>query len=142
MSDRHPTDAHGAEQQQAAARRSPALEWIVSLLGFVLVAGLIGLLFYDAFEPGTPPQLQAKAGRVTPMGDRYHVAVTVTNDGGTTAASVKVEGWLERNGETIETASTTYDYVPADSKAEGGVLFTRDPRTHRLRLEASAYASP
>jgi uncharacterized protein (TIGR02588 family) len=141
MPDRDHADAHDEDRAQSE-HKTPALEWITAALGLILVTGAIALLVYDAFEGETLPRLRAVAGTVTPVGDRYRVEITVQNDGGSTAASVNVEGALTRSGRTIETASTTFDYVPSHSRTTGGMFFTRDPRRYRIELDANAYMDP
>ncbi len=55
---------------------------------------------------------------------------------------VNIAGGLKRDGKTIESASVTFDYVPAHSSASGGMLFARDPRSYQIRLGAKAYMEP
>jgi len=136
--DTHQQDLNGPEK-----RKVPLLEWIVSLLGLVLVIGTSGMMIYYAFyQQGTPPRLWAAGHGVTLIGDRYLPEFTVYNDGGASAAMVNVAGRLRRDENTLESASVTFDYVPAHSSASGGMYFTRDPRTHQFRLDADAYIEP
>lgn len=135
-SDKQQTGRNGGEH------KAPALEWIASALGLILVTGSIGLILYDALDQDTLPQLNAEAGSVSAVGGRYLIEITVRNHGGSTAASVNVEGALKRGGKTLETASATFDYVPAHSQTTGGMLFSHDPRQYRLELDATAYMDP
>ncbi len=88
------------------------------------------------------PRLWAAGHGVTLIGDRYLPEFTVYNDGGASAAMVNIAGGLKRDGKTIESASVTFDYVPAHSSASGGMLFARDPRSFQIRLGAKAYMEP
>ncbi|MBA2492099.1 MAG: hypothetical protein H0V34_10510 [Gammaproteobacteria bacterium] len=131
------------DRNGSGKRKVPLLEWIVSLLGLVLVIGTSGLMIYYAFyQQGTPPRLRAAGEGVTSIGDRYLLEFTVYNDGGASAAMVNIAGGLKRDGKTIESASVTFDYVPAHSSASGGMLFARDPRSYQIRLGAKAYMEP
>ena len=145
MPDHRPSDTQwGAHQadREAPKERIPVLEWIASALGLMLVVGALGLIVYDAFVPDTPPQLTAETTCIMPFEGRYLVEVMIRNNGGLTAAQVNVEGTLKQRGKTIEVASTTFDYVPAYSSAEGGLFFTHNPRTYQLQLKANAYQEP
>ncbi|WP_158044815.1 hypothetical protein [Skermanella pratensis] len=120
----------------------PPLQWATALLGLVMTVGSIGLILYDAFDQDTPPKLQAHAERHSRIHGRHLVEFVVTNDGGATAARVTVEGTLGRAGTTLETASVTFDYVPAHSQTRGGMLFDHDPGTNDVTLEAKSYTEP
>ena len=87
-------------------------------------------------------KLQAHVERWLQIDSRYLVEIVVTNTGGSTAARVKVEGTLRKGERTVETASTTFDYVPAHSQARGGMLFTHDPGAHDMTVEPKAYTEP
>ncbi len=144
MAERSPPDEHqdAPQKNRASENKTPALEWIAAALGLILLVGSLGPILYDAFDQDTPPRLEAQAGPVVSVGSRYLVQVTVWNHGGSTTAAVNVEGTLKQNGKTIETASTTFDYVPAHSSTKGGMFFTHNPRAYRIQLEANAYMEP
>ncbi|UEM01840.1 hypothetical protein JL101_017745 [Skermanella rosea] len=120
----------------------PPLEWATALLGLAMMVGSIGLILYDAFDQDTPPKLQAHAERHSTIDGRHLVEFVVTNDGGATAARVTVEGTLGKAGTAVETASVTFDYVPAHSRTRGGMLFDHDPGTHDVTFEAKSYTEP
>ncbi len=128
--------------ERGSSRDIPALEWGAAVLGLVLIVGSIAGLLYGAFEQDTPPNLRAESGRIIPVSGRYLVQVKVRNHGGTTAASVLLEGKLQRDAKTIEVAAALFDYVPAHSMTEGGLFFTHDPRAYELRLETKSYEKP
>jgi uncharacterized protein (TIGR02588 family) len=129
-------------QDGQGRHKVPPLEWATALLGLILAAGSIGLILYDAFDQETPPKLHAQVEQLLRIDNHYLVKIVVTNDGGSTAAKVKVEGRLRKGEKTVETASTTFDYVPAHSQARGGMLFTYDPGAHDMTLEPKAYTEP
>jgi uncharacterized protein (TIGR02588 family) len=132
-----------ASRQDGRGRHKvPPLEWATALLGLILAAGSIGLILYDAFDQDTPPKLHTHIERWLQIDSRYLVEIVVTNTGGSTAARVKVEGTLRKGERTVETASTTFDYVPAHSQTRGGMLFTYDPGAHDMTLEPKAYTEP
>lgn len=64
------------------------------------------------------------------------------NSGSRAAAAVHAEARLVRNGELVEQARATLDYVPATSQKEGGFWFENDPRLGELSLRVSGYEAP
>jgi uncharacterized protein (TIGR02588 family) len=135
-------DAKSQPARAAALAPSP-WEWVVAAIGAVLVLGALGYLVY--FAQTTPlglPLITLEQGVVTQRGDGYLVAVTITNEGGATAAAVGIEGSLSRGGVEVETAATTLDYVPRFSTRQAGLLFSSDPRDGTLELRALGYAEP
>ncbi|UEM18599.1 hypothetical protein JL100_015890 [Skermanella mucosa] len=138
-----PGSREEAERRHGRGRQPvPPLEWATALLGLVMTVGSVGLILYDAFDQDTPPMLKAHVERHLRIEGRHLVEFVVVNDGGSTAAKVTVEGTLGKGGTAVETASTTFDYVPAHSQARGGVLFDHDPGTHDLAFEAKSYTEP
>jgi uncharacterized protein (TIGR02588 family) len=135
-----------AEERQAQDHRGkreiPMLEWIASGLGLVFVIGSASAILYYAADQDLPPRLRAEAMHIASVPSGFLVQVAVHNDGGAAAAAVTVEGSLQRDGKTIDEATTTFDYVPAHSTANGGLVFSHDPRRHQLELEANAYMDP
>ncbi len=122
--------------------RPPALEWMVAALGFVLVLAALGFLLHDAVEgDSSPPHLRVEAGTPVSKGENHLVPFTLHNEGGRNAANVLVEGTLISGGAT-ETSSAAIGYAPAKSKAEGGLIFTRDPALGELRLRAVGFEEP
>lgn len=131
------------QQARGGKRKIPLIEWIASLLGLVLVVGAAGMMIYYAFDQqDIPPRLRAESDGVTATGGRYLLEFTVYNDGGSTAATVNIAGSLKRGGRIIESASVTFDYVPAGSSASGGMFFAHDPRRYRIELDANSYMEP
>ena len=51
------------------------------------------------------------------------------------------EGILSGGG-ADETSRVVFDYVPGHSVRQGGLFFTRDPRTGHLTLRARGYSAP
>jgi uncharacterized protein (TIGR02588 family) len=123
--------------------RTPIAEWVAAALGLLLTLGVIGYLVWDGLrERDAPPDLSVIAGAPAQVGQGFVVPVTVRNDSPATAADVEVLGVLEQGGVVIEERRASFAYVPGDGEATGGLVFSRDPRAYRLRLEAEGYADP
>lgn len=125
-------------------KRIPLLESISAGIGLAILAGMLGLLTYQALEtpPGDPPVLVAEPVGLARAAGTYVMEVKVTNHSRNTGAGVQVEGVLKKGGSEIEKSNTTFDYVPGLSETHGGLVFTEDPRQHQLELRVTGYQRP
>jgi uncharacterized protein (TIGR02588 family) len=131
------------ERDSDEARPIPVTEWIVAALGFMLVAGTIGYLVWLATSRDeTPPDVRVVADGVVALQDGWLVQFRAANAGGQAAAEVLIEGELAGPDGPIETSEATIDYLPPRSEREGGLIFSRDPRQHEMRLRAKGYVDP
>lgn len=138
---------HGGSSRGSSRRDTSMLEWALAAVSALLVLGAIGVLLHEALgEPSTPPLVVVTVEAVRPVGETsgagYLVEFRAENRGQTTAARVHVEGTLRRGAETVETASTTLDYVPAEARRQGGLYFTEDPRAYELEVRPTGYDLP
>ncbi len=128
--------AHGGED-------TPLLEWIAGLVGMVILLAAIGFLLGQALQADdNPPSIVVEVRAITQQGDQFLVQFEATNEGGQTAADVTIEGQLIRDGETVETGTSTITYIPAQSMRRGGLFFTQDPSDYTLDLRATGYEKP
>ncbi len=70
------------------------------------------------------------------------VQTRAVNDGGSTAANLRVEGVLTDGNGRVEASELVLDYVPMQWHRKGGLFFARDPRHYTLQLRAKGYAAP
>ncbi|MDQ4061153.1 MAG: TIGR02588 family protein [Pseudomonadota bacterium] len=137
--DRNRQDGDGKSRD----RTTPWLEWVASGIGLVLATGTIGYMSWQAFRADdAPPAVVVRMERIVPGGAGYTVEIRAANRGDATAAQVRIEGELKRDGQTVETSETTFDYVPGRSERKGGLFFNQDPRPLTLELRAKGYAQP
>jgi uncharacterized protein (TIGR02588 family) len=102
-------------------------EWVSLIVSLLLLAGVIGLVIaLWISQSGRPARFRVERGSVRSEGGRYYLPVTVINDGDATGAQVAVEGRLSVGGRE-EAATTTFDFIPARSSAEGVLVFSGDP---------------
>jgi uncharacterized protein (TIGR02588 family) len=102
-------------------------EWVSLIVSLLLLAGVVGLVVALWISPsGRPARFRVERGPARSEAGRYYLPVTVVNDGDATGAQVTVEGRLAVGGGE-ETATTTFDFIPARSSAEGVLVFTGDP---------------
>lgn len=119
------------------------LEWIVAVIGLLLVAGSIAYLVYIGLtKSGTPPDVVASVERILPGVQGHRVELTVRNSGGRTAEEVVIEGRLMEGEQTLETGEVTLDFLPPDSERKATMTFRDDPRRHRLVLHTRGYREP
>lgn len=131
------------EGERPETRGTSRLEWVLAAFGALLVLGAVGHLLYEALaEPATPPDVRVEVVGVRPVGGGYLAEFRAENRGRSTAARLSVEGTLRQGATTVETASATLDYLPAEGSRRGGLFFSRDPRAYALDVRAVGYERP
>lgn len=125
------------------ARQTAFLETIFAGLGAILAAGTIAIMLWKGVT-GTNgiPAVEARVTRVEAQGSAYLAEIEVFNSGDGAAASLEVEGTLERDGQAVETATTTFDYLPSRSRRQGGLYFSEDPGSGTLTVAPKSYTTP
>ncbi len=122
---------------------TPALEWIIALIGAILVIGSIGFLLKSAInQTDKPPILTVQKESVAAVEGGFLVKFSLENKGGSNAAAVTIEGKLLNGEKEIETSSASISYAPSNSKREGGLFFTENPNGLELKLRAAGYEKP
>jgi uncharacterized protein (TIGR02588 family) len=133
----------GQDQRIGATDVPPMWEWAMAFLGLVLVLGSLGFLAYQIVTgDDSPPDVLIRADAILPVKTGYLVQIQAVNQGGSTAAELRIEGTLMGERGSVETSETVIDYVPAHSHRKGGLFFTKDPRQFTLQLRATGYAEP
>ncbi|MGH9838486.1 MAG: hypothetical protein ACREEM_06865 [Blastocatellia bacterium] len=107
-------------------------EWVSLLISLLLLAGVVGTVVALWLNPsGNPARFRVDCGAIRNEADRYYLPITVANEGDATAAQVTVEGRLRGDGGE-EIAATTFDFIPARSRARGVLIFKGDPATAEI----------
>lgn len=118
-------------------------EWFVASLSGILVAATVAYLIYEAVgTPDTPPLIEVRPGSVIESPGGYIVQLELHNRGRTTAAGITIQGTLLHGDSTLQTSTTTLDYLPARSTREAALIFSLDPRRYRLILRPTGYITP
>jgi len=131
-----PQGKRKAQSKTVSAGDIPPLEWAAAGVGLVLAASAIGLTAWDAmFGVKGPPAIEVRLQKVTATGYGYVAEIEAFNHGGAPAAQVQIEGVIAGG----DTAGVTIDYIPEQSRASGGLIFSQDPRGGRLTLRAKGY---
>lgn len=131
------------EPASTEAAQKPTLETAVGVLGALLAAGTIGFILWKGItETGGEPAVTISVTRVVPQDGVFLAEIEAFNGGDAAAAQLEVEGRLVSDGGSVETASTTFDYVPSHSRRRGGLFFSEDPRRGALTLAPKAFVQP
>ena len=136
-----PTENEQTENEQNGQdEKTPLLEWLIAIVGALLVAGSIGFMLYSAFTESEEPlvNLTVKKEPAKAIGNGFLVKFTLENSGEENAAAVTVEGKIMEGEKEIETSSTNISYAPSNSKREGGLVFKTNPDDPKLTLNVSA----
>ena len=130
-------------KEQGKIDEAPFWMWGIGFLGFVLVVGSIIFMLYEAATgDNSPPDVIVHMEAVEPAKTGFLVVFRVVNEGGSTAAGLTIEGTLMNGIESMETSSTTIEYLASHSERKGGLFFTLDPRQYELQLRATGYEEP
>jgi uncharacterized protein (TIGR02588 family) len=100
-----PTDSQPVGWLEKAATTSSGL----------LVAGLLGILGWDAVHTNTPPSFTTEYSPITVMSGAYRAPVTVRNDGDESAKSVIVHLELMAGDSALAESDLTIDWLAGHS---------------------------
>lgn len=126
-------------------RARPLVEWIAGGVGLVLTLALLGFVGWQAVSAPeqVAPAIAVRVTAISPQpGGGHVVEIAATNRSAQTAAGVEVEGTVTAADGQAETSTTTFDYVPGHSEAQGGLFFTADPAGGVLTVRALGYRRP
>lgn len=124
-------------------REAHWVEWVTGFASCVLVLFMVGLIFWEAVtDSHQPPALTVVITSRSPVTDGYRVTFDIANSSAATAAAVVVRGEIVDRDEVMETIDVSFDYVPAESKSSGAIVFSRDPADRSLRVRAVSYTEP
>ncbi|KNY16083.1 hypothetical protein AKG11_15715 [Shinella sp. SUS2] len=119
------------------------IEWLTGLVSALLVAGMLGWIGWEAFtREATPPDLSVTVLTTEKTGAGQRVTFDIANSGTTTAAAVTVIGRLMEGEKIVEESHVVFDYVAAESKSTGAILFAGEPAGRRVDIRAAGYTGP
>lgn len=109
-------------------------EWVLGVLGALLVAALLTVLVHQAVTWRGPAQLTARVTDVQQTSAGYVTSVVVENTGSRTAQNAQVSGRVMRNDTLVDSAGATVAYVPPNSRRQVVLVFTADPEQDDVDL--------
>jgi uncharacterized protein (TIGR02588 family) len=133
----------GTTRREGGDKSRPLLQWIASGTGLVLAVTGTGYIVWNGITASDgPPSVTVELEGTVELGDGYVAEIVAENHAAATAAHVTVAGELKRDGQTIETSRTEFDYIPGHAMRNGGLYFQQDPREFELELRAYGYSRP
>jgi uncharacterized protein (TIGR02588 family) len=129
--------------KKKAAKGNPPrtrAEWVSLIISILLLAGVVGMVVSLWLSSSNrPARFRVDRGAIRNEAGHYYLPIRITNEGGTTGAQVTVEGKI-KGAEGEESASTTFDFIPARSSAEGILIFSGEPGSAEVRV--TSYQQP
>ena len=124
-------------------RAIPPLEWIASGVGLLLTVGVFASIGWEALtQVRGSPVVTVEVKDVAAVEGGFRVDFRARNKAGATAAQVEIEGSLSTNEGGVEKSRAVLDYIPGHSHQDGGLFFTRDPRSNSLALRPLGFSRP
>jgi uncharacterized protein (TIGR02588 family) len=132
------------EKGRSRERHDPHwIEWLTGIISAVLVAGILGWVGWEAFtREATPPDLSVTVLTTDTSASGHRVAFDIYNSATTTAAAVTVIGRIREGDRVIEENHVIFDYVAAESKSTGAILFQADPAGRTVDIRPAGYTDP
>jgi len=119
------------------------VEWLTGIVSALLITAMLGWLTWEAFtREATPPELVVTVLATEKTTAGYRVTFDIYNTATTTAAAVTVVGRILNDDQIMEESDVTFDYVAAESKSSGAILFRSDPAGRRVEIVPSGYTDP
>jgi len=138
-----PRPAERADPSPAGRRAIPMLEWVIGVLGALIVAALVGYLVWSAVaRDETPPDVRLEVLDIQDLPEGYLVRFAAENQGSQAAAALLIEGELELPDGQTETGEATIDYLPPRSTREGALVFRNDPVSGDLTVRPKGFTRP
>jgi uncharacterized protein (TIGR02588 family) len=117
--------------------RAEKVSLIISLGLLLLVVGTVIALWLN--PSANPARFEITRGPIRVEGETFYLPFVVNNEGDATGSEVTVSGTLEIDGKEEE-ASTTFDFIPGHSRAEGTLIFSGDPVS--ANVQVTSYQKP
>ena len=118
--------------------RIPIAEWIVAIVGAILVGGTFSFLAYRAVVEQGPPSFTAKIEQIEASGNSHAVSVIVQNQGGRPVSDLVVRATRDDQDER----ELTIDYLPSHSARRVTFLFENSIVASQFECVFTSYNDP
>lgn len=133
----------GRRGKPAARTDTPLLEWVLGVVGMLLLAAMVTFLVFQGLkDEGTPGAVRLVSESIVAVDDGYLVKVGVHNLGAQTLADLNLKVRLLERETEVESAQLTIDYLPGHATRKAGAFLRHDPSRYRLELVAEGYQEP
>ncbi len=116
-------------------------EYVTLAASIAVVAVFVGLILFQIPSEDGPPAPVAAVHDISTVGDGFHVIVTVSNEGGATAANVQVNAALDVDGDVTE-ADQTIDFLARGDEEDLVFVFADNPDSGELTVAVGGFAIP
>jgi len=132
-----------SKRRHTEATQPHWLEWVTGIIAALLVLAMIAWVAKEAIlGEDTAPSFVVRQLSTVAVDGGHRVEFEITNRGTATAAAVVVRAQIVGAAGSADTAEVTFDYVPGNSTATGGVFFNQDPAGRDITLHAVGYTDP
>ncbi len=116
-------------------------EWTTFGVAVAVLLAIIAAIGVEAARHHDDAQPVASIDGTRRVGDQFHVAVVVVNEGDKAASAVQVNASLEVEGETLE-GDQVVDFLAGGDEEELVFVFDKDPDDGELSVEVSGFTVP
>lgn len=119
------------------------VEWAVGIVSALLILTVMAWVGFEAItEEDQSPSFRTTIIGKNAIGSGVRVEFEIDNLSTRTAAAVVVRGEVRDGNTVVESAEATIDYVPAQSKSSGAIIFSTDPGEKAVWVRAVGYSDP
>jgi uncharacterized protein (TIGR02588 family) len=132
-------------QETAEARRAAPLEIVATAISALIIAAVLSVLIWDAFDPNTPPAFTTQPGRLVIERGVYRFPVDVRNSGDDAAKAVVVHVELLASDSVLAESDLTIDWLPGNTSKQLVALLARpasSPTPTGVRAEVRGFETP
>lgn len=136
------------ESHQEAESGSPtrtAAEWVtlsISIAILVILFGAIGVFYLSGDGEKSLIEVTPLTEDVRRERDRFLLPVEIANIGERTASTVNVTVALMVDGEEVESADFSIDFLAGGASERGFAIFTTDPASADVTVGAVSFMEP
>lgn len=119
------------------------VEWAVGIFSALLVLTIMGWVGFEAItEEDQSPSFRTSIIKKSAIENGFRVEFEIENLSTRTAAAVVVRGEARDGNSVVESAQVMIDYVPAQSKSSGAIIFATDPGENAVWVGPVGYSDP
>ncbi len=118
-----------------------AAEWTTFGVAVAVLLAIMAAIGVEASRHNDDAAPVAVIKGTRRVGDQFHVAVVVANEGDKAASNVQVNASLEVDGDTLE-GDQTVDFLAGSDEEELVFVFGEDPDDGELSVEVSGFTVP
>ncbi|EDX83680.1 conserved hypothetical protein TIGR02588 [Synechococcus sp. PCC 7335] len=134
------SDKSGSRQPDSQSL-TEQVSFFLALAILLIIVSCVGYLWVSD-RTQSPSILEISTRSTEQRQASYYVPFTVTNLGGTTAATVQIIAELRIDNEIVEWGEQTIDFLSRDEEAEGAFVFVRNPSDGELTVRVASYSAP